>query len=138
MSETGIETISVQDAAAKLRDQIQSAFASLIPAEQWQKLIEAELNKFLSSTRVKDSWGNGYKDQPSLLESICVEEFKKHIQKIIAEELRKPKYNGNAYEGKVGEVINNWLTDHAQELIQATVLELAGVAAQSLVNRMRT
>ncbi len=137
MAETGIETVSIADAATKLRDKIHSAFAELLPPEQWQKLIEVELQKFLKPTKVRDSYSSREVEQPSLLQRMCEEEFKKHIKSLVVTELMKPEYQANAYQGEVSTAIQKWLTDNAQQLIQATVLELAGVSAQSLLNRMR-
>jgi hypothetical protein len=131
-----IVAVSIQDAATQLRDKIHSAFAEIIPPEQWNKLIEAQLLKFLNPTRERDNYDR-YTERPALIETICREEFTKHARALVSKELQKPEYQADYGQGKVGDFVKKWMTEHADELVRASILALAGNAAQALIEDMR-
>ncbi len=134
-NETGIQTVSLQSAADQLKDKIHSAFAELIPPDQWKGMIEAELKKFTSESRADDGYGRS-REVPSLLHTICKKEFEQLATEMVRAHLAKPEYYAAHWEGKISEAINKWLTDNAEKLIQATVISLAGHAAQSVISSM--
>ena len=53
-----IQKLDLGDAAKQLKTKIQSAFIDMIPAEQWQAMIEGELKKFTTETRTPSEYSN--------------------------------------------------------------------------------
>lgn len=64
-----------------VRDRIKATFVSLIPDDQWQKLVESEINKFFANT-------DNYNDKRSPFRKIVDEELTKLAKEKISEGLK--------------------------------------------------
>ena len=57
MTHENLPALQVPDLAGKLRERIRDTLGTLIPDEHWQKMMEAEVDRFLKEAE-KDHWGN--------------------------------------------------------------------------------
>lgn len=70
MTENAVEKFDPQKLAGKLRERMRDSIADLMSAEDWDKLVRAELNTFFVPKR--GSYGH---QEPSVFTTILREEF---------------------------------------------------------------
>ena len=135
MTEGAIAAVSLQSAAAQLQDKIRVGFVELIPPEQWRAMIEKELTDF---TQPRQRPPHSYDPRPgkSVFSEICEQEFRAFVTKKAREVLDADNAEVNHWNGRVGELVKEWLTENREKLIQSTILALAGNAAQGLLAAM--
>jgi hypothetical protein len=144
MAETGIALPNLDDAAARLRDQIRSGFVGLLTDEQWQAMVRAELDKFTKPSTETDFYGNRKVDKPSVLETLCREVFGEQVKKILLEIIAEPvpgsRDSHDPISGQwrpaISKVLKEWLTENTEKLIISTVHALAGESAMRVFQMM--
>ncbi len=114
-----IQTMDLGDAAEQLKTKIQSAFLDLIPAEQWQAMIEGELNKFTNETRKPDSY---YPDdrRRDTVTTAAFETMAQGILLEVAREKLKAKLSDTDFlpDGQTMEgIIRSWLEANLDTMV---------------------
>lgn len=131
MAETAIQVPNLQDAANKLKDQIRSGFIELLTPEQWSAMITAELEAFLKPRRGE----YGRDERPSVFRETCEKVFRELVEAQLKETFQGEPFKAS-WDARVGGVVKEWLTENQSQLIQSTILELAGLSAQSVLSAM--
>ncbi len=109
-----IQKLDLNDATEKLKAKIQSAFVDIIPDEQWTAMIQGELEKFTTKTRVPQRYGDDLITPPAfetLAQGVLLE---------VAREKMKAKLNeadllpdGQTMEG----IIQEWLEANLDKMV---------------------
>lgn len=134
---TEIARVSLESAAEQLRDKIRSAFVELLPPEQFQQMVKAELTAFMDNNT--NSHDARYNTRVSTFRSVCYDVFREHVTKDLKTLLASAEWQEQWKGGggpNLSDAIKAWLTENAQQIVAATIQELAGRAAQTLVQRI--
>ncbi len=135
-----IEKFDINAAAEKLKAQIRSAFIELLTPEQFKDMVQTELKRFTEEQKHQDHWGK-VTPGPSEFTKLCREIFAEHIKTELKALLNSSEFQGQwGSNGRqeISEAVRSWLTANSKELIQSTVLALAGDAAQQMVESLRS
>jgi hypothetical protein len=122
------------NAAVKaIRDKIRKALVEIIPDEQWDALIKAEMRSFMQDT----TSGSGYR------ETVQRAGFKDIVRKVLIEDtearvralLTSPEWTGAwGPEGEqASDAIKKYMTQNAGEIMNAWI----GNAVQQVVSQLR-
>lgn len=98
------------DVASMVRDKIKGALLELMPAEEWDKLIKTEMDRFLSPQN-----RNGQRE-PSQLTSLVRAIVKEHFNERLREYMERELFSDLDYEVNFGEVIGQATKAYAAEL----------------------
>lgn len=136
-----IQKLDLADAAEKLRDQIKTAFVAMIPPEQWQGMVKAELDKFCKPHMQTNSYGPDTR-VPSGLERVVQEEAENKIREIVQTQLQTEAWHtwGVDEAGNneiVSDVIKSWLTENSDQLMAAVLKAMMGNAAQQVLENLQ-
>lgn len=125
--------------ADKLKAKIRDAFIELLPPEQFQALVEAELQRFTQAQTISGQWGHPDKTVPSAFAAVCAEVFREHVKAELKRLLDSPEYQQtwSPERPQLSDAVKEWLTENRQALIETTLLTLAGTAAQDMMQSLR-
>lgn len=136
-TEISTQLKSVQD---RVRDRIQTEFLALIPQELWEKMVNAEIQRFLSEPRY-DQWGNRARNDDStpVLKDLVREAINKAAKDKIAVELSSSKWNGNwnGTEYEVGEAIKKMIVDHGDLIWKTLMVGMMEAVAQLVLQNFK-
>lgn len=119
-----IQKLDLGDAAEQLKTKIQSAFIDLIPAEQWQAMIQGELTKFTTETRKRSEYNNPDTVTPAVFETMA-----QGILLEVAREKLKAALESEDFlpDGKTVEsIIITWLEANQAHLVEAFLRSVVG------------
>jgi hypothetical protein len=92
MGNSAIEIARPENLGELLRERVQAAFVTLVPAAQWDQLIEREWRTFFHE-EVKESYYGSRSTKPSrlseLLREIISEEVRRHVQPVVEARLNE-------------------------------------------------
>lgn len=128
-----IQKLDLTDAAEQLRERIQLAFVELIPKEQWETMIQAELKRFTEPQRVRDYPHGPERIRPSVFSELCSDVLKKQARA----ELEKLLAENTTWGDQVSELVKAWMTENAQAILETAILGMCQSAAQSLLNNLK-
>jgi hypothetical protein len=135
-----IQPFKIEDAAKQLREKIRLAYVEMIPPAQWEAMVKQELESF-TKERANPNY-NGYsgtpRTLPGLFHEVASEVYREHVKALFKAELAKPEWNSK-WDGtrqEMGAMVKEWLTENSQALLQVTIKEMFGYAAQELLNRL--
>jgi hypothetical protein len=143
MAATDLATVSLDDAAEKLRDQIKSAFAELLTPEQWRALVRKELDRMFEP---RVGWEDGRKvELPSEFASIVRGLFTKEVERIAIGIIKTGDWHPESgsfwawgqFQGRVSKHVEEWLTENASTLLAVTLHQLMGNTAQGILDNVR-
>ncbi len=134
-----IQKFDLSQAAAQLREKIRLAFVELIPPEQWEAMVKAELDGFLKERKGVGGHYSSPVTLPSVFSQVAEEVYRAHVKALVKAELAKPEWNEqwNGERQEIGTQVKAWLTENAQPLLQVTLKEMFGYAAQAMIDRLR-
>ena len=81
MSTTEVAKFDPATYVDKVRDKIKQSLVDVIPDEQWNVMLKAEISSFFESRTEKNSWNNEYATKPS--------EFRRLVGVVLEEETKK-------------------------------------------------
>lgn len=114
-----------------VRDRIKATFVSLIPEEQWEKLVQSEVDRFFNTN--KDVYNNR-SDRYTDFQLIVRQELEKATRERLTELLRSPEYL-STYSPDTGvqtsEFIAKFLTDNAQKVFANMLTQTFQLCLQS-------
>lgn len=127
-----IKTVSMDDAAEKLREKIKLGFAELIPDEQWNEMIKAEFKKFLEPRTVRTQYGPD-RIEPSGFSSICQDV----LQKIVRERLEAETNTWKSWDATLSATVHEWMEKNGATIAQEFLKNLLSGALQQFANTMQ-
>ncbi len=118
----------------KLRDKMKQSMIDLIPEEQWNAMLKAELDSFFSDKTDRNAYS--YNTVPSELKQVIRRILNEEIQKKVREMLHSPEWSAQWKNNEMiaGEKIAELLKEHGAQILNAW---LAG-AIQQVVTSMRS
>lgn len=129
-----IEKFDPAAAVNAIRDKIRGAMLEIIPNEQWNALIEAEMHAFMNDTTKRDQWGHtqeqkaGYK---AIVRALLEEEFKARVKAMLGSSEWSGQWNNHGRQ-EAGDIIKKYVQEHTGEILNAWI----GQAIQSVVSSM--
>lgn len=140
---TDLEKPQAFDPAAAvnaIRDKIRGQMLDVVPTEQWNALIQAEMQAFMHDTVKKNYYGNeevktsGFKQ---IVRSLLEEDAREHVRAF----LRSPEWQGQfspeAGEREAGVAVRAYITEKGPEILRACMNEVISNAVQSVLEGMR-
>lgn len=118
-----------------VKDRIKATFISLIPDEQWEQMVQSEINKYFKTEQTGYRSDNYRSDFTNTVYSVLQEETKKKITEVLSTPEFTVMYTGPDNQLTVSDVIKAEIIKKAPEIF-ASVLEGAiGNVIQQLKNR---
>ena len=133
MSDTKDTKLDLTDAAAKVRERIELAFLEVMTKEQWEALIVQELRRF-TEPQPDRSWPNasGERMLPSKLNQLC----QTTLEGMAREEVKRLFSENTNWHGGVSKLVQSWMTDNADKILEVAVRGMIQDGAQGVVNRI--
>lgn len=115
----------------KLRDKMKSAICDIIPDEQWDAMLKAEIDGFFKERVQKDHWGNQDKVIPSSFHQAIEQVLSDECKNRVSEMLKSPEWTGY-WDGQKQiagakieemvreqgvEILNRWLGAAIQQVV---------------------
>lgn len=118
----------------KLRDKMKQSMIDLIPEEQWNTMLKAELDSFFSDKTDRNAYS--YNTVPSELKQVIRKILNEEIQKKVRDMLHSPQWEAEWKNNEMvaGEKIMALMKEHGASILNAW---LAG-AIQQVVTNMRS
>ena len=139
-----IEKASAFDPAAAvnaIRDKIRGQMLDVIPTEQWDNLIKAEMQAFMTDQPKKDYYGRtdgvtpaGFKQ---IVRSILDDEAKKRVRELLG----TPEWLGQwSNDGKTeaGRAVRDYVTEMGPEILRVCMNEIIAQSVQAVLNDMKS
>lgn len=120
-----------------VRDRIKATFVSLIPDENWEKMIELEVDRFFKKS--DKSYGNRYSasDFDVIVRQCLEEKSKEEIIKYLDENWVGKVWNSNANSYNASEKLEKIFIEKSGEIVAATFGSMINGAISTIVNRNR-
>ncbi len=125
-----IMKVSTETIKEKITNKIREGFVNLIPDEQWDALVQGELDNFTCAT------SNGiYGSKESPLKIMIREGIEEIFRKKVADELSKPEWSDMYTDGRniASELVSKIVKENAAELVEG----LMGSFTQNVVMKVR-
>jgi hypothetical protein len=140
MTDQGIQAVGLEDAAKQLREKIRLAFVELIPKEQWEAMVKAELESFTKERTGHDNW-NHKVQKPSVFHEVAEEVYRAHVKALVKAELDRPEFaaawNKDQQRHTFSEAVEAWLTKNREAILHTMLQEMMGSVAQNMIERLR-
>jgi len=142
MSTSELQKPATFDPAAAvnaIRDKIRMSMLDVIPTEQWDALIQAEMKAFMVDRIERSSYGSetvhtsGFK---KIVREILAESAKEQVKKLLDSSEWMGRWNGGSGQQEAGEAVQRYLTEKGPEIIRACLTEFVGQAIQQVVSNM--
>lgn len=134
--ETQMEKFDPSKLMDGVRDRIKSTFISLIPDDQWDKLVQAEIHRFFNAPSEERRNYNG-RSTLTHFQEICDAELEKFAREKIAKFFTQYANHDSTYFGEV--YIPN-INEHLKKLLEEAAPKLfvsaMGSMFQNVVNSM--
>lgn len=116
-----------------IRDKIRGAMLDIIPDEQWEALIKAEMHQFMNDRSI----GNGYNEriEPAGFKKIVRELLEEDAKLRVKAFLASPEWRGQWLNNdeSVSDAVKKYVMENAGEILNAWV----GRAVQQVVSQMQ-
>lgn len=126
-----LQKLDLTDATEQLKATIQHAFVELIPDAQWQAMIEGELKKFTTETRIP----NEYRNNPDKVIPPAFETMAQGILLEVARDKLKAKLaetdflpDGQTVDG----IIRDWLEANLDVMVKHFMTEVVANISTSI------
>jgi hypothetical protein len=132
-----IEPFNPQSYAEKLRDKIKSALVDIVPDEQWERLIKAEIETFFRSTTRDTRSYQWTETVPSDFQSVTRRILTEEACKRVKEMLNEPEWTSVWADGRVlaGQKITDILVANAGPILAAWVGQSFQMAVDQFKNQ---
>lgn len=111
-----------------VRDRIKATFVSLIPDDQWKKMIENEIKKFMQEGQWQSDKGQFWKVVEEVLRAESREKIKTYLE----------KYHSTLWDGegkmKTNEELNKLIIDNAPQIFAAMFASMFQQAVFNMKN----
>jgi len=127
-----IEKFDSSSVMNNVRDRIKATFVGLIPDEQWDAMIQAEVKGFFKNS---DKWNN---DRPSEFQKLTQEvirEFAKERVKEILKTFQTEIWNSNIQAHEPTEVFKKIITENASSIFAQVFTDMTVGVIQNMKNR---
>lgn len=124
-----------EKAAAVIRDRIRASFISLIPDDQWDKMIQTEIDAFM-----KPQTERGYSGErvvPSGFSTVIKEELTKTLKTKLEEHFSSPQWQSH-WEGckpVASEMMRTMIIEHTPEIMAYMFQSAFQASFQDIKNR---
>ena len=119
-----IQQMDLNDAASKLRDKIKLGFAELIPDEQWEQMIRAEVVKFTEPKPILDYYKKKTGESPSEFSVICRELLHEHVKEQVRARIQTDDYFPDGKQ--LWELLQAWLDVNYPKVLQELATGIMG------------
>lgn len=136
---TALEKPAPFDPAAAvnaIRDKIRGAMLDIIPTEQWDALIKAEMHSFMNDTVEKRAYGEsltrpaGFK---RIVHELLEEDAKVRVKALLSSPEWMEKWGTGPNDKEASEAVKAYVTENAGKILNAWV----GSAIQQVVQQMQ-
>lgn len=120
-----------------IRDKIRGQMLDVIPTEQWDSLIKAEMKSFMTDVPMKNSWGetkvvtSGFK---SIVREILEEDARKHVKAFLDSPEWQHNWDTKKGERVAGEAVKAYITEKGPEILRRLMNEIIANAIQSILS----
>lgn len=118
--------LATPDIRQVITDRIKATFVSLIPDDQWEKLVSSQINAFSNASR--DHYGN---QKPAELNELIRAELKSLFLNRLKEELAKPEY-WSGDERTPSAFVKDYLSANMDAILQAFFAGMIGDGLRNL------
>jgi hypothetical protein len=115
-----------------IRDKIRGAMLDIIPDEQWNTLIKAEVEAFTKDHVERRGYG-GDVERPAGFKVIVRGLLEENAKARVTALLASPEWQQNWSTGEAGEAIQKYVTEHAAEILNKWVSS----AVQQVVSQLQ-
>lgn len=101
-----------------VKDRIKATFVSLIPDEQWNIMVQKEIDEFFKSNKDRYTYGN--RDKMSSFEFLVQECIQEESKKRLIQYLQSEEFNttwGKNGQVILGEAIKNMIVNNSGEIM---------------------
>jgi hypothetical protein len=103
----------------KVRDKIKQSLVDVIPDEQWNAMLKAEISSFFESRKERSTYNHEVREYPSefrrIVNSVVEEETKRRIRDMLATPEWSSYWDGTKH--KAGEEIARIAQESGQEIL---------------------
>lgn len=120
-------------AVEAIRTKIRGAMLDVIPDEQWNAMIKAEMASFMSDRVERSQWGHETRYEAGF-KKIVRELLEQNASERVKALLETPEWRANWGSGdeETGDAIRKYITENAGKILERWV----GSAVQQVVNQM--
>lgn len=118
-----------------ITNRIKEQFVALIPDDQWEQMVEVELNRFTTTT------SNDYSRSPKRSElSLMIEEALRGLAREAINKELEETYRSKVVENgtvRATEAMKKLVTEHATEIFAAVYSDMAQGVVNNVLNNIR-
>lgn len=133
---TELKPFNPQDIMQGVKDKIKSSFVELIPEENWNQMIQAEIDNFFQKNKQANTYNNNQHNKyVSQFDLMINAELKKYADEKINEHLRGPEFQamwGNHGVTKVSEGLAKIIVENSGAILG----EMIGSIFQMKISQM--
>jgi transcriptional regulator of heat shock response len=140
---TDIEKPKPFDPAAAvnaIREKIRGAMLDIIPDEQWDSLIQAEMKAFTTDTVERKHYGDpvtvkaGFK---VLVRQVLEAEAKERVKTVLDSPEWQSQWSNESQRQEAGEAIKSYLTKHGPDIMRECMSAFVAQAMQQTIGTLR-
>lgn len=145
MPEQAMEPVKIENIKDKIQERIRGMVVDLIPEEQWNTLVEQQVEYFFRDPPTRQDYGKTVRGHgPLVLKELIQEEVESRLRVLVKEELDKPQWRGNiqwmdnAEIHSPGSAVNAFLKQNLSEIVSLAIGHLVSGTAQMAVDTIQT